>query len=44
MANFEIEHPKTVSRTEWLLARKKLLTKEPGLGRTEREVDRAANK
>jgi hypothetical protein len=30
MANFEIEHPKTVSRAEWLLARKKLLTKESG--------------
>ena len=33
MTTIETEHPKTVSRAEWLVARKKLLTKEKELTR-----------
>ena len=35
-----IERPKTVSRTEWLVARKKLLVKEKQLTRQRDEIDR----
>jgi predicted dithiol-disulfide oxidoreductase (DUF899 family) len=33
MSNSNIEHPRVVSREEWLAARKQLLSKEKGLTR-----------
>ncbi len=40
MITRQIEHPKVVSRAEWLAARKELLVKEKQLTRQRDEVDR----
>src|ERR1700734_2173234 len=40
MTSSQIEHPKVVSRAEWLAARKELLVKEKQLTRQRDEVDR----